>query len=61
MRLAGVAGIIAAILLIAASRSSTIRFSDVAAQAGIRFVLENSPNAQKVMIGNMSGGIDVMD
>ncbi len=38
-----------------------IRFRDVAAQAGVAFVLENSPTAQKHLIETMPGGIAVFD
>ncbi|MDQ6678493.1 MAG: CRTAC1 family protein [Acidobacteriota bacterium] len=38
-----------------------IRFREVAAQAGIAFVLENSPTDRKRMIETMPGGIAVLD
>src|SRR5215510_4316560 len=38
-----------------------IRFRNVAASAGLDFVLENSPTAEKHLIETMPGGIAVFD
>src|SRR5262245_31936126 len=38
-----------------------IRFREIAAQAGVAFVLENNPTARKNMIETMPGGIAVFD
>ncbi|MEP6601456.1 MAG: VCBS repeat-containing protein, partial [Nitrospirota bacterium] len=61
MRCAGLACVAAAILLVAAAPGTTIQFSDVARNAGIRFVLENDPSARKYMIETMPGGVAVLD
>ena len=50
-----------AIVFAASPRAPAIRFRDVAAQAGIDFVLENSPTARKHMIETMPGGIAILD
>src|SRR2546423_1058118 len=47
--------------VIAAPRLLPIRFRNVAADAGISFVLENHPTARKHMIETMPGGIAVFD
>ncbi len=62
-----VTGVVAAIALsasIAVSQKSgdtRISFQDVAAESGIRFVLENSPTPEKHMIETMPGGVAVFD
>src|SRR5690606_12065319 len=38
-----------------------IAFEDVAAEAGVRFTLQNHPTAQKRMIETMAGGVAVFD
>jgi hypothetical protein len=58
-------GILAACAALAAVLKPTaappIRFREVAAQAGISFVLENHPTERKHMIETMPGGIAVFD
>ncbi|MDQ2949486.1 MAG: VCBS repeat-containing protein, partial [Acidobacteriota bacterium] len=48
-------------VLLFAGPGGTVQFSDIAAKAGLRFVLENNPTAQKYMIETMPGGIAVLD
>ena len=52
-------GIFAVACLLAAVRP--IRFHEMAAEAGLQFVLENSPTADKHLIETMPGGIAVFD
>lgn len=61
---------LAAVLLIGAGfllpqhrepESPQIRFEDMAAHAGVRFVLENSPTTRKHLIESMAGGVAVFD
>jgi hypothetical protein len=52
-------GILAAVSVIAAAPA--IRFQEIAAEAGLRFVLENSPTPEKHLIETMPGGIAVLD
>ena len=52
---------LAAWSLMAATPPPSIRFREIAAQAGISFVLENNPTDQKRMIETMPGGIAVFD
>jgi hypothetical protein len=47
--------------LIAGQHSSPVRFQDVATNAGLNFVLQNSPTANKQMIETMAGGLAVFD
>ena len=44
-----------------ADAATPIRFRDIASQAGLDFVLENSPTARKHMIETMPGGIAAFD
>ncbi|MGH9540736.1 MAG: CRTAC1 family protein [Terriglobales bacterium] len=44
-----------------AARSGPIRFRNVAADAGLRFTLENHPTPNKYLIETMPGGIAVFD
>jgi len=52
-----------AFLLCATASEATgpIAFREVAAQSGIRFVLENNPTPQKYMVETMPGGVAVFD
>ena len=50
-----------ALAAVAAESTLPIRFREVAAQAGVRFVLENNPTSRKHMIETMPGGIAVFD
>ena len=50
-----------AILTLAATQAPPIRFREIAAAAGLHFVLENSPTDRKHMIETMPGGIAVFD
>ncbi len=50
-----------AILALAATQTPPIRFREIAAAAGLQFVLENSPTDRKHMIETMPGGIAVFD
>ena len=50
-----------ATLLAAALATPPIRFREIAAQAGISFVLENNPTDRKHLIETMPGGIVVFD
>ena len=43
------------------AESPSIRFRDVAAAAGVSFVLENSPTPEKHMIETMAGGVAAFD
>ena len=43
------------------AESPSIRFRDVAAAAGVSFVLENSPTTEKHMIETMAGGVAAFD
>ncbi len=53
---------IAAAALFAGVESNVpVEFSDIAEDAGIRFVLENSPTQHKYMIETMPGGVAVFD
>src|SRR5258708_28006381 len=56
---------LAAVLLLAQTSRpvppAPIRFRNVAAAAGVDFVLENSPTAEKHLIETMPGGIAVFD
>jgi len=45
----------------AADGTGPVQFADVAEKAGIHFVLENSPTANKYMIETMPGGVAVFD
>jgi hypothetical protein len=49
------------ILFAAVGTVPPIRFREVAAQAGVTFVLENSPSERKHLIETMPGGIAVFD
>src|ERR1700745_1073019 len=40
---------------------ATVRFQDVAREAGLSFVLHNCPTPQKHMIETMAGGLAVFD
>jgi hypothetical protein len=53
--------LIAIITLAATAPAPPVRFREVAAQAGISFVLENNPTDRKHMIETMPGGIAVFD
>ncbi|MGO9242685.1 MAG: CRTAC1 family protein [Bryobacteraceae bacterium] len=50
-----------ALLLLAATTSSTIRFEDTAAQAGLNFIANNSATPQKHQIETMLAGVAVLD
>ncbi len=50
-----------AVAVPAASAAGVVRFQDVAAAAGVDFVLENHPTPQKRMIETMAGGVAVFD
>ncbi|MDE3168463.1 MAG: VCBS repeat-containing protein, partial [Acidobacteriota bacterium] len=50
-----------ALLAATAPRVPPIRFTDVAASAGVSFVLENHPTDHKYMIETMPGGIAAFD
>ena len=52
---------LSAALFAASSTPPAIRFREVAAQAGISFVLENNPTDHKHLIESMPGGIAVFD
>jgi hypothetical protein len=52
--------VLAGVLMLRAF-APAIRFRDVAAQAGISFVLENHPTAEKHLIETIPGGIAVFD
>jgi enediyne biosynthesis protein E4 len=56
-----VIGLAATVAVIAFALAPPIRFREVAAQAGIPFVLENHPTEHKHMIETMPGGIAVFD
>ncbi|SPF43242.1 ASPIC/UnbV domain protein [Candidatus Sulfopaludibacter sp. SbA4] len=45
----------------AAAPASAIRFREIAAQAGISFVLENHPTPEKHLIETIPGGVAVLD
>ncbi len=47
--------------LTAGQHGSPIRFQDVAASAGLNFVLQNSPTSNKQMIETMAGGLAIFD
>jgi hypothetical protein len=49
------------LFLAAAAAAPPISFRERAAQAGVNFVLENSPTAQKRLIETMPGGIAILD
>ena len=51
----------AALLAAAPASPPPIRFREIAAQAGLSFVLENSPTDRKHLIETMPGGIAVFD
>ena len=62
MRLGCVLGLfIAATWLVAGGAVAPVQFSNVAKQAGVQFVVENSPTPQKYMIETMPGGVAVFD
>ena len=42
-------------------QAQPLAFQDVAAQAGVKFILQNHPTAQKRMIETMAGGLAVFD
>ena len=48
-------------LLPCALAAQPLSFEDVAAQAGVKFTLQNHPTAQKRMIETMAGGLAVFD
>ena len=50
-----------ALLLLAAATSSTIRFEDTAAHAGLSFIANNSATSQKHQIETMLAGVAVLD
>ena len=52
---------LAAVLAAAPATPPPIRFREIAAQAGISFVLKNSPTDRKHLIETMPGGIAVFD
>ena len=59
-----VVAVLSALISICSSETAApppIRFREVAAQAGVTFVLENGPTAQKHLIETMPGGIAVFD
>src|SRR5579864_2441034 len=45
----------------AADSTPAVQFLDAAAKAGVHFILENSPTANKYMIETMPGGVAVFD
>ncbi len=49
------------LLLFAAASGQTIQFENIAKQAGVNFVLENSPTPQKHMVETMAGGVATFD
>jgi hypothetical protein len=49
------------LLLAAALTASPVLLTDIAHQAGIDFVLENSPTARKHLIETMPGGVAILD
>jgi len=53
--------VFACTLLLTAATVAPIRFQDVAAEAGVSFVLENSPTDHKHLIETMPGGVAVFD
>ncbi|MES1257560.1 MAG: VCBS repeat-containing protein, partial [Acidobacteriota bacterium] len=52
---------LAAIVMGAPVQAPPVRFREIAAEAGLRFTLENSPTDRKHMIETMPGGIAVFD
>jgi len=58
---AGVALAVCAAVLVSRAAAPVIRFRDVAAAAGIAFVLENHPTPEKHLIETIPGGIAVFD
>src|SRR5271168_967852 len=61
LRIDGCAVLFLAVSLPAAAPVTPIRFREVAADAGIRFVLENHATPEKHLIETMPGGIAVFD
>ena len=49
------------LLFVSGAWAQTIHFENVAKQAGVNFVLENSPTPQKHMVETMAGGVATFD